>query len=99
MPSARQAESKSKDFQAVYDELKKLMQPYAKGALKAHEKPGEFQVIGQPVPQTKGRDVWFGAVRLGKAYVSYHLMPVYALPELLDGISPELKRRTLAPTA
>jgi hypothetical protein len=51
------------------------------------------------VPQTKGRDVWFGAVRLGKAYVSYHLMPVYALPELLDGISPELKRRTLAPTA
>ncbi len=28
-----------------------------------------------------------------KNYVSYHLMPVYAFPELLKGASPELKKR------
>lgn len=31
--------------------------------------------------------------RVGKRYVSYYLMPVYAKPELLDGISPELQGR------
>ena len=30
-------------------------------------------------------------VQIGKAYVSYHLMPIYACPRLLDGFSPKLK--------
>ena len=33
------------------------------------------------------------AVRKGKAYVSFHLMSVYAYPKLLQDISPELKKR------
>jgi hypothetical protein len=89
----KKAGKKPKDFHAVYDELKKLMAPYAKGTLKANETAIDFQLIGPPAPLTKGRDMWFGAVRLGKAYVSYHLMPAYAFPDLLDGISPELKKR------
>ncbi len=93
MPATKKGENKAKDFQAVYDELKKLMQPYAKGALKANEKSAQFQLIGSPVPKSKGREVWFGAVRLGRAHVSYHLMPVYAFPALLNGISPELRKR------
>jgi len=35
----------------------------------------------------------FGGVQIKKNYVSYHLMPVYAFPDLLDGLSPELKKR------
>jgi hypothetical protein len=34
-----------------------------------------------------------GWVRIGKAYVSYHLMSVYGNRELLDGMSKELKAR------
>jgi hypothetical protein len=37
--------------------------------------------------------MFFGAVQTKKNYVSYHLMPVYVYPDLLDGISPELRRR------
>jgi hypothetical protein len=37
--------------------------------------------------------MFFGAVMTGKAYVSYHLMPLYACPELTATISPELKKR------
>jgi hypothetical protein len=37
--------------------------------------------------------LFFGAVRKGKAYVSFHLMPVYASTELQKSISPELKKR------
>jgi len=36
---------------------------------------------------------YFGGTRVGKRYVSYYLMPGYVFPDLLDGISPELRRR------
>ena len=35
----------------------------------------------------------FGGVEIKKNYVSYHLMPVYAYPELLETITPTLKKR------
>ena len=41
----------------------------------------------------KGNPVMFGAVRIGKNYVSFHLMPVYMNPRLQQTISPELKKR------
>jgi hypothetical protein len=37
--------------------------------------------------------MWFGAVKLGKAYVSFHLMPLYMSPTLDKEISPALKKR------
>ena len=36
--------------------------------------------------------LFFGAVRIGKSYVSYHLMPVYVFADMLDDLSPELRR-------
>ena len=36
---------------------------------------------------------YVAGIRVGKSYVSYYLMPVYGLPELLADISPELRRR------
>ena len=32
-------------------------------------------------------------MRRGKRYVSFYLMSVYACPDLLEGMSPELKKR------
>jgi hypothetical protein len=37
--------------------------------------------------------MWFGAVKLGKAYVSFHLMPLYMSPTLEKEISASLKKR------
>ena len=34
--------------------------------------------------------MYFGSVKVGKAYVSFHLMPLY---ELAKNISPELSKR------
>lgn len=36
---------------------------------------------------------WFAGIRLGRRYVSYYLMSVYAEPAAFDDISPELRRR------
>lgn len=83
----------AKDFQSVYDELKKIMAPFARKTLKAHEAPGQMQLIAPPVSRSRGKEVWFGAVKINKNYISYHLMPVYACPDLLESISPELKKR------
>lgn len=57
------------------------------------DKPNQYEFIGPPTIRSRGKEVWFGAVRIGKNYVSYHLMPVYACPDLLKEISPELKKR------
>ena len=37
--------------------------------------------------------MYFGSVRLGKAYVAFHLMPLYMNEELTATISPALKKR------
>lgn len=46
-----------------------------------------------PFPQHKGNPMWFGAVKRGKAYVSFHLMPLYMSPKLDGQISAALKKR------
>ena len=37
--------------------------------------------------------MFFGAVVTGKAYVSYHLMPLYTCPWLVKTVSADLKKR------
>jgi hypothetical protein len=37
--------------------------------------------------------MFFGSVRLGKAYVSFHLMPLYMNPTLTNTIAPAMKKR------
>jgi hypothetical protein len=44
-------------------------------------------------PIKPGQPMWFGGVRIGKAYVSYHLMPLYTHPALMAQVSPALKKR------
>ncbi len=82
------------DFELVYHKLRDILSSYAGETLQLRtEKSHQLELIGPPTPSSLGREVWFSAVRMGKRYVSYHLMPVYACPELLGGISPELKKR------
>ena len=82
------------DFAAVHAQLKTIMRKYEGGTLKANpDRPGNYVLVGPPTERSMGKDVWFGAVQTRKNYVSYHLMAVYAFPELLDGMSPELKKR------
>ena len=56
------------------------------------DKPGSYILETDFHPKLKKR-LWFGAVRTGKNYVSYHVMPVYGHRPLLDGLSKELRAR------
>ena len=81
-------------FLAVFRRLKGIVEQYEGRALKPNpDKPGNYLLIGPPTESSKGKEVWFGGVQVRKSYVSYHLMPVYVFPDLLDGISAELRKR------
>jgi hypothetical protein len=92
-PRKKTAPAKSaKDFPAVFAALKKILSPYEKSLSVVRYKP-EFYYLETLFPCHTGKAVCFGAVRLGKNYVSYYLMPVYMTPGLQKRISPELRER------
>ena len=82
------------DFAVVHAGLRAIMQKYEGGSLQVTaDAPGNFVLVGPATERSRGRELWFGAVQTRKSYVSYHLMAVYAFPDLLEGMSPELKKR------
>jgi hypothetical protein len=76
----------------VFTALKAVMAPYA-AKLDASSSDASQLYVNTRHLQANKKPVFFGAVQLKKAYVSYHLMPVYAKPELLTNLSPALKKR------
>lgn len=60
-------------------------------AIKADE-PGNLY-IETPAAKPGGKPGFFGAVQAKKAYVAYHLMPIYENPGLLTGISDALRKK------
>lgn len=90
------ASSTAADFSLVFAALKRVLAPHAKSLYVAVDTPSEYTLIStipSPTPPKKGERIYFGAVKLGKAYVSFHLFPLYMNPELVSSISPTLKKR------
>jgi hypothetical protein len=81
-----------RNFQNVFDELKALMKPFEKQLVLKTDQPNRYYLDTHYV-RDDGYVVMFGGLEIKKNYVSYHLMPVYAHPELLESISPVLKKR------
>ena len=79
-------------FPELFERLKSIMQARAGHLPSSDAQPGKFCVQG-PYFQQYQKSIDFGMVEVRKSYVSYHLMPVYMYPDLLDGISEGLKKR------
>jgi hypothetical protein len=80
------------EFDRLFQRFRAMLEPYATKMYVTADSP---QWFGVDMAAEADRDptTWFGATRVGKRYVSYYLMPIYVKPQLLDGISPELKKR------
>jgi hypothetical protein len=76
----------------VFERLRGILQPYAPRLTVVHDTAENYYLDAGWSERWK-RVVFFGAATLRKRYVSFYLMPVYAHPALLDGISPALKAR------
>lgn len=80
------------DLVTVFSSLREIMAPYAAILDPKKDNDNELYVDTKYIQKNK-KPLFFGAVQVKKAYVSYHLMPVYQKPELLEGLSVELKAR------
>ena len=83
---------KQADFVPVFAKLKAILEPYAKKCEVLQDTETLYYLNTRYIMKNK-QPLCFAAARTGKAYVSFHLMPVYASPEMLKTISSELKRR------
>jgi len=84
------------NFSTIFAVLKPVMAEEGGRLAVQKDTSSEYSLVTKtpsPFPQHKGRPMWFGAVKLGKSYVSFHLMPLYLLPNLEKEISPTLKKR------
>lgn len=80
------------DNAAVFARLRAILEPYAARPESTVDRADELSLTTTYV-LPNGSPLWFGGVQVRRRYVSYHLMPVYVNPALLDGVSPGLRRR------
>ena len=78
-------------FEATFAALKAILKKYEPGMVVQTDEPGCYSL--NTGKTHKKKPVMFVAVRLGKSYVSFHLMPVYCCPELLEELSEPLRAR------
>jgi hypothetical protein len=83
---------KTAEFDAVFARLRAILAPHARTLAAKHDQP-DYYYLETRTAVYKGRPVFFAGVRKGKSYVSFHLMPVYAYPEMRKGLSPKLRKR------
>jgi len=80
------------EFKTTFNKLRAILEPYAAKLKVVHDNSNDYYLDTHHIMKNK-KPMFFAGVRAGKSYVSFHLMPVYAFPDLLAGISPELKKR------
>jgi hypothetical protein len=78
-------------FPAVFEQLKAILKPYAKSLTVTADSSNGYSLDG-PYSEKWKKPVFFAATQIKKNYVSFYLMPVYMFPDMLNDISPELKK-------
>lgn len=79
------------DFEAVHARLREIVLRQRGDLAVTKDGPGGVAI---EVPGLEGKPWGYVAgTRVGKSYVSFCLMPVYATPGLADTLSPELRKR------
>lgn len=80
------------DFPVVFEQLKNILKPYAEKLTVKVDTSDTYYIDG-PYSEKWKKQLFFGSAQVKKNYVSFYLMPVYMYPELLQEISPDLKKR------
>jgi hypothetical protein len=80
------------DFQRVFDRLRHILDGVQEVGVVTADNTNNFS-LNTPYSSLYQKELFLGAVQVKKNYVSYYLMPVYMYPDLLDGVSPALKKR------
>ncbi|MCX8080612.1 MAG: DUF1801 domain-containing protein [Bacteroidia bacterium] len=74
----------------TFQKLKSILKKYESELTIVHDKEDNYY-LNTRISGANKKGEFFGAVQIKKSYVSFHLMPVYYYPDLLDEINEELK--------
>lgn len=80
------------NFPVLFSRLKAILLPYTPSLQVIHDEQSEYYLETGYSEKWK-KPLFFGSVAIKKNYVSFYLMPVYMFPDLLEGVSPALKKR------
>jgi hypothetical protein len=80
------------DLRPVFERLKEIFAPY-EPKMDIAQNTDNMYVLNTRHLLKKNYPLMFGGVRLGKNYVSYHLMTIYGDLAQSTTVSPELKKR------
>lgn len=83
--------SANNEFPIVFEQLKSILKPYAERLTVKTDTANTYYIDG-PYSEEWKKELFFASAQIKKNYVSFYLMPVYMYPELLQDISPELKK-------
>jgi hypothetical protein len=81
----------SEQFEATFAALRAILKRYEPGMAVQTDEPACYYLNTGKTHNKK--PVMFAAVRLGKSYVSFHLMPIYMCPVLQASLSDGLRAR------
>lgn len=73
--------------------LRGVLRKHAAKLVVTADTPTEFMVASSSMKDRAGRPLFVAGVLVRKNYVSYHLMPVYAMPALVKTLSPALRKQ------
>jgi hypothetical protein len=91
LPPTEAAERRASDFAAVDSRLRQILEPLRSRLVATADGPDGLTL---EIPGLEGKPYGFVAgIRHGKRYISFYLMSVYASPDLVASMSPELRRR------
>lgn len=82
----------NKEFAEIFRSLRTVFSPYRDKLVVVTDIEGKLYLDTNHIMKNK-KPLFFGSVEIKKNYVSFHLMPVYVNPDLLQGISESLRRR------
>src|SRR5215831_7280299 len=80
------------EFETIFARLRSILEPHAARLRVTADVPEHYclEVAFSPKLKRSFPAAW---VKIGKAYVSYHFMPVYMFPVLREGMSKKLRSR------
>ena len=83
----------NEQFGETFAQLKNLLKTFEDRLIVKSDRDEKYHLDACTNPFKKDENLYFASVESKKNYVSFHLFPVYMFPELLEEISPELRKK------
>jgi hypothetical protein len=84
---------KTTDLADTFAKLRRILAAHRRAHVVAKDTRRAYQLSSRTLKDRAGQPLFVAAVSIKKNYVSYYLMPVYAVPQLLKKLSPGLQKR------